>query len=154
MARIADKCFPLFCTLPSIIFPVKTFRLTKARLIVLVSLPLLFASCASEFGCRARWTAAPIYPMTAADLRLRRAINKVNHAMQPLEEQFDRCAYPRRILKQIANLDEKVNHVNAELVLREVAPEKIERQLQEIHQKLARVEMEIAQLNGCFSKSR
>jgi len=132
---------------PAIYFVVKTSCLLHARLMASIIVPLLFASCADEFGCRRRQIAAPIFPMTPADLQLRRQINKINHEMSPLDARFDQCAYPRPILKQIAHLDEQVNHVNAELVLREVSPEEMRHQIGFINRQLARVEMDISRLN-------
>ena len=145
--------------IPETQFRVKTPD-SIARICTVACLPLAFASCrVDDFACNARRNAPAIQPMTAEYRCLKTRVNRLNHEMVPLEDKFDKCAYPKRLLKQIAHLDEDVQHVNAEMVLREVPPERVECQLARIDQRLFRIETEISALqpvpgyskDGCYS---
>ena len=85
---------------------------------------------------------SPIYVDVEAFGTLTQQINCLNHRMAPLERAMDHRHFPRRLCKRLIQLDDDVQHVRAELLSREVAPEKIQRQIDHIELELDRIETE------------
>ena len=56
---------------------------------------------------------------------------------------MDHCAFPKRVCKRLIQINGDLQHVNAEMISREVAPEKIARQLVRIDEDLRWVESKI-----------
>ena len=72
--------------------------------------------------------------------RLERQVDCLNHRFRPYETAMDRYAFPKPVCKRLIQLDNDLEHVNAELISREVPPEKIQRQIDRIDCDLSWVE--------------
>jgi len=82
----------------------------------------------------------PIYVAPEAFCALEGEIDGLNHRFAPYTTAMDRCAFPRRVCKRLIQINDDLQHVNAEMISREVAPEKIARQLAHIEMDLRWVE--------------
>lgn len=80
---------------------------------------------------------------------LQQEVKCLNHAMVFFEIQLDRwlaCSAkgaptPKRLSQQLLRLDEAVQHVDAELILKEAPPEKIQKQIDRICRQLEEAEI-------------
>ena len=96
-------------------------------------LGVLAACCSADRPCvSGQVRPRPVYVAPETFCALERKTDWLNHRFAPYAEAMDRCAFPRRVCKQLIQINEDLQHVNAEIISREVAPEKIERQLTRI----------------------
>jgi len=82
----------------------------------------------------------PIHVAPEAFCTLERQIDTLNHRFAPYAAAMDHCVFPRLICKRLIRLNGDLQHVNAEMISQEVAPEKIERQLERIEADLSWLE--------------
>jgi len=108
---------------------------------------LLAALSACQSPCRpciSGWTRpAPVFVDPEAFCALERQIDCLNHRFKPYERAMDRCHYPKRVCKRLIKIDNNLQHANAEMLSHEVAPEKMQRQLDHIYRDLQWVEERI-----------
>ena len=74
----------------------------------------------------------PIYVDPKSFCALEPQIDSLTHQLAPYEYAMDRYHFPRRVCNQLIQLDIDIQHVNAEMISREVAPEIIQRQIDRI----------------------
>jgi len=82
----------------------------------------------------------PIYVDPEGFCALQREIDCLNHRFAPYEPAMDHCVFPKRICQRLIRVDNDLLHVNAEMISREVAPEKIQRQVNRIDADLSWIE--------------
>jgi len=75
---------------------------------------------------------APIYIEPEAFCRLEWQVDCLNHRFRIYETAMDRYAFPKPICKRLIQVDNDLEHVNAELISREVPPQKVQRQIDRI----------------------
>ena len=85
----------------------------------------------------------PIYVAPEAFCALEGQIDGLNHRFASYEAAMDRCALPKRVCQRLIQIDNDLQHVNAEMISREVAPEKVARQLVHIEADLSWVKEKI-----------
>ncbi len=95
-----------------------------------------------EAGCALKCLPHPEFenrPLAASYRLLEDRVNAVNHAFYPIGLEIGEYAGPRHTENRLLRLDEKVQHVNAEIILKEVPPEKIQCQLDDIEARISEV---------------
>ena len=97
--------------------------------------------CSPQLPCvSGKMRPHPIYVDPEAFCALEQQIDCLNHRFTPYEVAMDRCVLPKRVCKRVIDIDNDLQHANAEMISREVAPEKIVRQLARIESDLSWVE--------------
>lgn len=89
----------------------------------------------------------PVYVDPEGYRSLSIQIDNLNHRFSPYQTAMDRLHFPRRICKWLVQIDNDLQHANAVLISREVAPEKIQWQVDRIERNLNKVE---AEFGGVF----
>ena len=118
---------------------------TSTRTVGFICLVGALAACRSpEQPCvSGQVRPRPIYVSPEAFCGLERQMDGLNHRFAPYGTAMDRYAFPKRVCKRLIQINEDLQHVNAEMISREVAPEKIARQLVHIDVDLSWVESKI-----------
>ena len=101
----------------------------------------LAACCSVERPCvSGQVRPRPVYFAPEAFCALEGQIDGLNHRFAPYQDAMDRCAFPARVCKRLIRVNEDLQHVNAGMISREVAPKSIERQLARIASDLEWIE--------------
>ena len=85
----------------------------------------------------------PIYVAPEAFCALEGEIDGLNHRFAPYANAMDHCAFPGRVCKRLIRVNDDLQHVNAEMISREVAPKSIEHQLAHIASDLNWIESKV-----------
>lgn len=99
----------------------------------------------------------PIYVDPQGFRSLKRQVECLNHRFAPFETAMDRTALPKCLCKRLIRVDNDLQHVNAAVFSREIAPEKIQRQIDRVALELCCIEAETgiaAGRNSCCKSRR
>ncbi len=107
---------------------------TMTRTVGFLSLLGALAACCSDARpcVSGQVRPRPIYVAPEAFCALEEEIDGLNHRFAPYVSAMDHCAFPRRVCKRLIRVNDDLQHVNAEMISREVAPKNIARQLARI----------------------
>ena len=86
---------------------------------------------------------APIYVDPEGFCALQQEIRCLNHRFAPYQRAMDNCHFPKPVCKRLIRIDDALQHINAAILSREIAPEKIQRQIHWIQRDLSWVEARI-----------
>ncbi|MEI7958999.1 MAG: hypothetical protein WCI40_07805 [Verrucomicrobiota bacterium] len=79
----------------------------------------------------------PIFVDPEGFCALEAEIDCLNHRFAPYEAAMDRCPFPKRVCRRLVKVDNDLQHVSAALISREIAPEKVQRDVDRIEADLA-----------------
>ncbi|MCX6967906.1 MAG: hypothetical protein NTZ46_09065 [Verrucomicrobia bacterium] len=85
----------------------------------------------------------PIYVAPEAFCALGEEIACLNHRFAPYEVAMDRCVLPKKICNRLIAIDNDLQNLNAAMISREIAPEKMARQLERLEADLSKVEAQL-----------
>jgi hypothetical protein len=108
-------------------------------------LGVLGACCTPDRPCvSGQMRPRPVYVAPEAFCALERQIDCFNHRFAPYEAVMDKGIFPKRICKRLIQINEDLQHINAAMISREIAPEKIARQLDRMEADLGWIETQIS----------